>query len=599
MKIIKIFQKFSRQPKKQDTSLDAFAHKVFSISKDIEPSAEFRTSAKERLMARIYYQENTSWKRRIFMNFWSVRRVFAGFFVVVFIFAGIFSFIAHPVNTEAGDFALLKTNGEVWVKRGVMFIVAGDDMQIIPGDIIETTSDSKAEIYFNDRTVSRLGSSTTVKVHGFYVESNKDLDLSTQTQLEVQSGNVYTRAIDSPRTKGVEVKTPHGVVKSENAAFNVQVSPASTEVVVKDNSAKVEVFENETEKIAETTVAKDQKVVLESPSPEKEEAITLANTSESAKPEEQDWLKENEKADEEYLKNTEEEVRKILVSEAGALPGDALYPIKKIAENAEITLTFDTAEKIRLELSQAKTRFAEAVMLLEEGKEEDATAIMEEYEKTLQNMYSSVEIINGETAKEIKSEIKEAILDSEEKLSLVLPAGGASEAKEALTDLKIEFSEDISEKIEARLENASQKITEAGEMIKAGDAENAQIALENYSEVLDEVLSDTANLSTEEKKSIALDILSSHSEKISTLSFGSEDIDQEVRKSIENSKQKLNEDIEKIISEIQPEEKENEDIEAEKDNIDSKEDSNQKTAEPRSIMEGSAGGVKKPIEPKE
>jgi hypothetical protein len=57
------------------------------------------------------------------------------------------------------------------------------------------------------------------------------------------------------------------------------------------------------------------------------------------------------------------------VASANALPGEALYPVKRGLEAAQLALTFDPEARARLQDAQAERRRAEAQQVLELGRE--------------------------------------------------------------------------------------------------------------------------------------------------------------------------------------------------------------------------------------
>lgn len=59
----------------------------------------------------------------------------------------------------------------------------------------------------------------------------------------------------------------------------------------------------------------------------------------------------------------------------GALPGDTLYPVKRLVENAQTSLSMGEEAKADTLLAQARTRLAEARTLARRGDEADAGAI--------------------------------------------------------------------------------------------------------------------------------------------------------------------------------------------------------------------------------
>jgi uncharacterized protein DUF5667 len=68
---------------------------------------------------------------------------------------------------------------------------------------------------------------------------------------------------------------------------------------------------------------------------------------------------------------------------ASALPGDALYPVKRVTEVAALQLAPTDAARQDLLLHQADTRLDETTQLLREGRDGDASTAAAQYEQTL------------------------------------------------------------------------------------------------------------------------------------------------------------------------------------------------------------------------
>ncbi len=106
-----------------------------------------------------------------------------------------------------------------------------------------------------------------------------------------------------------------------------------------------------------------------------------------------------------------------------ALPGDLLYSVKKIAEQAKISLASETEKpKVQLELTQKK--LDELTKIAEENKGKNLASAVQEVEKAMKDTAKSLKKVaiagnDGEIAKEIKEKF-EAIEKQQETAEEIL-----------------------------------------------------------------------------------------------------------------------------------------------------------------------------------
>ena len=64
----------------------------------------------------------------------------------------------------------------------------------------------------------------------------------------------------------------------------------------------------------------------------------------------------------------------------GSLPGDPLYGVKLAAEKAQLTITFNSIDRARLQLRFADVRLQEALRLFALGRKQDAIRLISQYD---------------------------------------------------------------------------------------------------------------------------------------------------------------------------------------------------------------------------
>ncbi|MBI4037015.1 hypothetical protein HY385_01185 [Candidatus Daviesbacteria bacterium] len=91
----------------------------------------------------------------------------------------------------------------------------------------------------------------------------------------------------------------------------------------------------------------------------------------------------------------------VLQKATGFTSGSFFYPFDRIAENVQLTFTFDPSKKEELRLDIAQERLVEAKTLQDAGKTEAATQAFNDYNQTLQDV--SRKIVNADRVEEVVS----------------------------------------------------------------------------------------------------------------------------------------------------------------------------------------------------
>lgn len=375
---------------KERISLDKFSQKIAKNSHQVAPSHIYRESARQRLMANMFAHRMPGWQN-LFECFWYRRNtslaVVASFLIIV----STFSFVSRPFLTSAHETNILKISGNVWVERGMNRILAQDGEAVFSGDKIVTTEGSKAEIHFIDYSVARLDAGTKLTISE--TPDKEDELTSKPTKIEIVEGKIWTNSLKTKSTPNFEVITPHGSISANTASFAVEVEEDSAEVLVNSKEATV-IVNNAEDTLTEGGKIKMQKSRIIIPIDEQED---------------DEWVEENEQADEKHIQEVKTKATAELKDETGALPGDPLYSLKKITENAKVSLTFDDAEKQKLEDEINETRLAEATILAEDGRVEEATEILNGLGKEVEegnNIHQKFdEIVDSSNTKNLNLEV--------------------------------------------------------------------------------------------------------------------------------------------------------------------------------------------------
>jgi Domain of unknown function (DUF5667) len=133
-----------------------------------------------------------------------------------------------------------------------------------------------------------------------------------------------------------------------------------------------------------------------------------------------------------------------VLASSNALPGDTLYPVKRVAESAGLALTFDDADRARRHLEIAATRLSEVEQLAHESQSPPApevfTTAMDEFDTATNEgselLLSAAEADKGGTAADDLHKWATEQSDRLAELEPALPAtADADESKELLERL--------------------------------------------------------------------------------------------------------------------------------------------------------------------
>ena len=121
-----------------------------------------------------------------------------------------------------------------------------------------------------------------------------------------------------------------------------------------------------------------------------------------------------------------------------SLPGDPLYAVKLGAEQAQLTITLDSADRARLQLRFADVRLQEAQRLIAAGRTRDAVRLVSQYDAAVAQFDRSVATtpLDNQSIAAISRDLAERRAHDDASLDAMagsLTAGGDSQSAEFVT----------------------------------------------------------------------------------------------------------------------------------------------------------------------
>lgn len=389
--------------------------------------------------------------------------------------------LAPQVSASASNMIEV-VEGEVWVNGSLVTEFAA----IQPGDSILTGEGSMAHLYFLDDSRLTLGPDSQVDIVDTQIDSENRAE--TQVALRLSSGRAWVQVLNLVSQEATfTLDVPQGSIRVDSrASFDVEVGD-ETHIGIARNLVNVNLNQSETSyegvlgQGAELWIGEDiQSGTLE------------------ADIEEEVWWSFNLAYGKSYARELDENYKQEAFDRAVILPGNPLYFLKTFRESIQVSLTFSESAKQDLLVQQAENRLNEAQVLLAKGETEAAEEVLAVYQNTVEE---ALENSDNEAMLAMVEETQKEVSVSQE------VDESTSILEEHLTSSSATVTSDLSQKAEAKLLSASQKLERVPDLIANGDFDQALIELSSYQSESFSVLTDLEGLSLEEREALISTIL--------------------------------------------------------------------------------------------
>ncbi len=299
---------------------------------------------------------------------------------------------------------------------GVQLIPNGDDVSVFVGGVwrdvdspevargpmMIRTGQSQATIILNDDGVIRLGSDTTFKLHDI---GDRPQFVSAGPTATLVRGQIWVLGLLPPVVESIVVETTRGQVDINSGSASISEENKATTVAVYDRGVTFRDGEQTSFIVSgEKGVIGDGNSSLSILSmPTRAFASPLVSQNL-----EQDAVHRNE------IAKLQQERRERM---AGILPTSILYSAKRIAEKVDVLFTLTHDGRTEKLIAQADTRLSEALALLKEGQNMEASIPLNEYKDSL------VAMASGTGDNLVKYLIKKQIADASATISPTTSSG--------------------------------------------------------------------------------------------------------------------------------------------------------------------------------
>lgn len=298
---------------------------------------------------------------------------------------------------------------------GVQLIPGGEDVsvyvggvwrpsaspEILRGPVMVRTGIAPATLILSDQGVLRLAPNTVIKLHDS--EAAESVLSPTAT---IVRGQLWALGLLPPIVDGLRLETSHGTLSLNAGSTSVSDDGDSVSVSVFDKGVT---FQHGKQTAFLVT---GEKIVVKDDRPF---SIISLPANIFAEP----WVKDNLSQDavhrNEIAKLQEERREKM----AGILPTSIFYSAKRMAEEVDVFFTLTHDGRTEKRISQANTRLNEALALIKDGQNNEATGPLTEYKQSLVALASD----DGDNL--VKYLIKKQIADASTTLSTPLEGTGS------------------------------------------------------------------------------------------------------------------------------------------------------------------------------
>lgn len=270
-------------------------------------------------------------------------------------------FLAPQTVAESSVF-LRPTRGDVSISLDGLMQPVDRELTLLHSSTIHT-ADGEATILLHDDGTIRLASHTSLTLQDLTDRPQKGSGLATLT---LASGTVWVQGLVPDHLRGLSVVTPAGTVTVHGGSVSVTVRDGGVTVESWDRHAR---FEREGQ--ADVVLVSGERLVA------RDGALRIEQMEDHEF--DGEWPSQNLQRDAVHQRAVAQQQRERIAARAGILPTSRLYPVKRIAEEVDVLLTFDRETAVKKRIAQATTRLNEATTLIA-GGESGAIVPLKEYQ---------------------------------------------------------------------------------------------------------------------------------------------------------------------------------------------------------------------------
>lgn len=388
----------------------------------------------------------------------------AAFAIFALLIQGVPTLFLAPRSVAESQAVIRPTKGEISID------ISGFWQPISKETMLKTsaafrTDDGEATVLLNDDGNIRLGTDTSITLHDV---ANRPEPTSADATLTLETGKAWTQAFVPFHVRPIIVRTPHAFVRINEGSASVEVGPISTRIRVWDRHTTVSYRDHELILVAGEWTEIDA-----------ENVATVSRIEDEAYADQ--WVAQNLKRDAVHRREIAQHQHELSIAKAGILPTSRLYPVKRVAEQMDVLLTFDSETRVQKKLDQATTRLNEAAALIAEGNS-GASIPLEEFRTTM------LEIASGSGTSPVTQDlIRQQVQNSAAQLAASKPDDENYSLKVAVLEASAELHVDVVDQHEVEAILLADAVDTATDEAELGNTERAAEILEELAPRLSSV----------------------------------------------------------------------------------------------------------------
>lgn len=273
------------------------------------------------------------------------------------------AFVLTERGSAESSVLLMPTAGQSSIALHGLWQPLTTETTIVQASRLQTHENGELTVLLHDDGTIRLDGGSTVQLLDV---TNRPEPSSTESTLLVQEGRVWVQGLVPSHLRGIRIDTPDGFIS---------LYEGSTDVTVQDGRTTVRVWSGRA-----TVTRGEEEVALVSGEQLELSIPVLSIHSLPSRSYEETWVAQNLDRDAVHRREIAQLQQERRSARAGILPTSPLYPVKRVAEQVDLLLTFNEEERVQKQLAQASTRLDEAATLIASGGEDDRVeSVLNEY----------------------------------------------------------------------------------------------------------------------------------------------------------------------------------------------------------------------------
>ncbi|MBN1258982.1 FecR domain-containing protein [Candidatus Peregrinibacteria bacterium] len=460
----------------------------------VTPPVSFVASAKFRLMERI-----AAAREPFFLWLFNLKRVTASVLVMVIAVTATLFFVEGGQVVNASEETYVEVlAGTVTLKHADLLV--WDDViaraDIAAGDLIRLGDGASAVVHFFDDSQLRLSGKSLILINQLAVSPTYPRQGIIEVSMHEGKAWVQTLNVDDGQAR-FALTTRDVEFFALNSTFSVETFTGQPTVArVFRNDVEISPLRADTrEAVSRSMLASGQKATAVASENVSLPRVVFAKLEDADRADA--WAQENLQKDRLHLVALRERDLNLIREAVGALPGDALYPLKQVRERLQLALSFGESDVVGTQIAIANKRLNEAIVLLQNGDQQKGWEALLAYQSLAREIAKSEQLSEAAT---------KLVLPYRKSLVAALPGDTpVVMVREALSQTEEIFISDPIEKEKARLANSVERLRDISSLVEAGDLAAAREAFTHYALVDTSILDEAGKLEDEAVKKEVFD----------------------------------------------------------------------------------------------